>query len=104
MDAYVGAYLEAARPSIFRLDPHRSTADDEYFHYYPKVRAVFRYRRKAFMEVAGSSITYYGAIIADDMCPLVRIAATGVNHWPEQVNISRREQYDMCLNSLHRLQ
>lgn len=104
MDDYVGAYVQAAPASIFRLDPQWKTADDECFHYDPNIKVVFRYRRRAFMEVAGTSITYYGAIIADDMSPLLRIAATGVNYWPERVDISRRKEYDVCPNSLSHLE
>lgn len=78
---YVGAYINAASSSLTYIGWDK---DHRAFQYAPSFgRITFDYERHAFVGTASSQITEYGAIIADDMSPKVRVCDTNVNPWPQ---------------------
>lgn len=83
LDQYVGQYKSAVSSTLDLQgwnDLHKA------FEYRPSHGTIgFRYIRETFVDIASSSITYHGAILADGMSPKIRVCALGQNPWPDKI-------------------
>ena len=80
LEGYVGTYKLAASSN---LDLQGWNAGHQIFEYTLSRPLKFRYERHAFVEAASLDITYYGAIVAEDMSPKIQVCALRQNPWPE---------------------
>lgn len=95
LDQYVGKYKFAASST---LDLQGWDELHKAFEYKPSNGTIeFRYIREAYMGTASSDIAYYGAILASEMSPKIRVCAVGQNAWPDRIETD----YDIGVNYTH---
>ncbi|KAJ7465119.1 hypothetical protein FB451DRAFT_429901 [Mycena latifolia] len=80
-EEHIGSYVQSAH---VRLNRGRMNTQLEAVEYTPATATSFKYTRHAFVGTASSEVTYYGAILAEDMSPVMRICLPDRRPWPEK--------------------
>ncbi|KAJ7082999.1 hypothetical protein C8R44DRAFT_894638 [Mycena epipterygia] len=77
----IGTYVQSAAVPLDKGGMNVALGTVEYT---PVTSTSFSYTRHAFTGTASSEVTYYGAILGDNMPPLIRICLPGRLPWPER--------------------
>ncbi|KAJ7083000.1 hypothetical protein C8R44DRAFT_753603 [Mycena epipterygia] len=93
-EEHIGTYSQS---TAVRLNKGGMNVELGAVEYIPVAPTSFRYTRHTFTGTAHSDITYYGAILGDNMPPWIRICLPGCLPWPERLVPSESENIEKSL-------